>query len=614
MYLVAMPLYLHHPIRPLEISFPATLHQTVAEGIDFGSEVMYTFGPFGYLAFPQLYFPTTSLLAMIAGIGVGLAATFVTLWSLSRVVPIVVASVATYLMLVIGWNRLLEVEWMPEVAGAVVAVVCLAMITRSIDEQSPYVALLPTAMVFGVISAFFGLVKVSTGIQIGAVTVTTLWVVASDGVRPSWGQARLIGAWLGSLLVSGLVLWVAAGQAVGDLTSFVRYSLEIVSGYAGAMGIEAPRRGWERPMALLLVVVLGWVIVERWGLGTIRRNPLLVLPVCAYLFTAFKHGFVRHDQHALVFFVTVSFLALGVMSRDNAGPSLSVVGFGLLAAWLSAGLAVPVAVGPRAHVEQSFDVARLVLDRSERIDEIVEAREGVRERHPLSPETLQLLAGRRVHADPLEIGMLWAYLEFDWGAPPVFEPHVAYTVELDDLNAEFLASENAPEYILRRGIAIDGRHPAFESPAYMVEMACRYRSIARDGPWEVLERAESGCGDIEPLSGTAVALGEWVSVPEAEECDGSIVFSIEGLDTFGQKLRSLLYKDAQYSLRTDAEVAYRLVPATAGQPHLMPGESSPVWLGNRVVEPGAEFTIEKQGHTLLTPDRVEIEFGCLTSR
>ena len=105
LFVLAMPLYLHHPAVETELSFPAALHQTAAEGVSSGSEVVYTFGPLGFLAFPQLYFPTTSLAAMVFGLGVGLAATFVTAWSLSRVMPPVLAAAATYVMLLIGWDR-----------------------------------------------------------------------------------------------------------------------------------------------------------------------------------------------------------------------------------------------------------------------------------------------------------------------------------------------------------------------------------------------------------------------------------------------------------------------------------------------------------------------------
>lgn len=79
-----------------------------------------------------------------------------------------------------------------------------------------------------------------------------------------------------------------------------------------------------------------------------------------------------------------------------------------------------------------------------------------------------------------------------WHPLPVIQSYLAYTSQLDRLNARALGAPNGPMMILRhRGAvagsigSIDWRFPGWESPAAMRAMLCRYRPVRTTAHWAV---------------------------------------------------------------------------------------------------------------------------------
>ena len=95
-----------------------------------------------------------------------------------------------------------------------------------------------------------------------------------------------------------------------------------------------------------------------------------------------------------------------------------------------------------------------------------------------STADLDLLTGHTVHVDPSEAAAAWAY-DLDWLPLPVFQPYVAWTTDLDDRNAEVVASRDGPDRILRQNLNVLGRYPGYESPAAMLECCATSASCAR---------------------------------------------------------------------------------------------------------------------------------------
>src|SRR5206468_3107701 len=81
-----------------------------------------------------------------------------------------------------------------------------------------------------------------------------------------------------------------------------------------------------------------------------------------------------------------------------------------------------------------------------------------------------------VAVDPWETTLVWAY-DLNWRPAPAFQGYVAYTAQLDALNAASIADAPADQEILRATgtNSIDGRNRLWDPPRYLLTELCRYR-------------------------------------------------------------------------------------------------------------------------------------------
>lgn len=603
-----MPVFPLHTGTGIGYSFQSALHMAATESMEFGPEVVFTYGPLGFVAFPQLYTEVSTWIALFSTLTLvaGIACASILIWR--RVLPQLPTLVCSYLTVVVVWNRLLEIDWATEAASALTVVVAVSLITKKLRREDIPIPIEAIAVVFGVLTALFTLIKLSAGIQILGVAATSLWVLASDSWRPSKKLIKVLGIAAFSAAVSLVAIWTALGQPLANLKSFVGYSWLIASEYAAAMGIEPSDNGWQYSAALMSLVLLAFTISKAW-----RGLPgyfLALLPIGWYVFTMFKHGFVRHDRHSLVFFIGIGLLALAFVDRETVFPALAAAIVCLVSAWGAVGVDLVGSLNPGPSLRQSVQVATLIARPAQLTEAVERHRSSSRDLYQLSKSTTETLNGRTVHIDPWETKLLWTYPEFEWAPAPVFQSYSAYAADLDRLNANTLSSNTAPEYILRSADAIDGRDPASESPSYMITMLCRYRAIGIDSKYTILKLGPSRCGDIRLLRSIEIRFGESANIPKQNACDGYLVYSVEGLRTFGQRVQSLLFKDAVYSLIFAPDRSIRLVPGTARHWHLIPREDSPDWLGS-VIGHEERVTPVRSGPDLLAPTTVRIDFGCL---
>ncbi|HEU4737354.1 MAG TPA: hypothetical protein VFS48_10055, partial [Solirubrobacterales bacterium] len=144
--------------------------------------------------------------------------------------------------------------------------------------------------------------------------------------------------------------------------------------------------------------------------------------------------------------------------------------------------------------------------------------------------------------------------DLDWDPLPVFQQYSAFTPRLDKLNAAKLESATAPELILWQNTttfdpnavnypgAIDARWPAFESPAQMVQMFCRYRVLRWDEEWAILRHERSRCGRERSLGSLTVANTQGVRFPPTRPNE-ALLIRVDGLAVSGvERLRAFLFR------------------------------------------------------------------------
>lgn len=593
-----------HPVAGLDPSWQAALHMAAHRGVPFGDNLAFSFGPLGFLTEPVAYYGVTGALSGLFVVGLEAALCAAVLSVLRRSVGLAAAAVVTFVVATAAGLQLKPAE-----VVVVVAVVVAFGLLRG--DHSPRTETL-LVVAGGVLAGTSLLVKFNTGVTVTGVAVLTAWFVG----RRTWrSEAVLVVSTGGSMLLG----WVATGNRLGDLGAYVRLSVDVASGYSESMGIEAHDRVREYAVAAVVVLVLvglAWVASRSWPRA---RRIGLGLVGLLWLYAALKHGFVRHDEHDIVFFGESMLIGVAVAGsfagRGRLASGVPVVaGLVLLLAYVHAdGARLVDVVNPWPSLRTAGQDARYALSPGRRAAAETEARARLRASYGLDPATLAVLAGQTVHVRPWEAQVAWAYPELHWRPVPVFQEYSAYTPALDRLDADFLSGPTAPQRILTEDTTIDFRNPDWESPEAMVAMACHYRQLVAQPRWQVLGRVPDRCGEAQPLGVVRARVGETVAVPDTPGRDVLVVARIRGLDDsplYG--LRSSLLRIPEVHVALDGGRRYRLVPGTAADGLLVRAPADPAIAGfDQPFAPDSTTTLRVEGGGWGLGSTLEVEFTAI---
>ena len=132
--------------------------------------------------------------------------------------------------------------------------------------------------------------------------------------------------------------------------------------------------------------------------------------------------------------------------------------------------------------------------------------------------------------------------DIDYICPPVIQGYAAYTPRLDELNANFFKSEEAPQYIVFERKSINDRYMPWEAPQTTMAIEKYYQVIETDQdsnpPLRLLEKRSEPLSDIKTVqSKIKLQIDNKIVVPETAE---SISVSIK--PTIKHKLLNAVYR------------------------------------------------------------------------
>jgi hypothetical protein len=547
------------PSVGLDASWNAGLSIATHEQLQWGTQVIFTYGPLGFLNGANIWFAGFGLLsfAYLASLYVGFCMGLV--WALRRLVGALPALAIAYFIV--------AVLPLVEQSIALAALLCMRGLEAQRSERAIRLLIVGGAT-FGAIEA---LIKLSAGPVIAA-----FFLIALIGLRARWWQ---VAAYLGLLGAELGALWLATGQSLGAVPEFLRNTYEIVSGFSDSMIASPDVAGWKVIVATAAAVFVTLGLVAASTRGSYRDNRARWWGVgltALAAFTVFKEGVVRTDAgHLSLFFSTacVLWIALPWPRRRWA--------------WMLAGAAAIVAIGwpvrptgqpnnldPVANVRNAFEQARNVFSGSRRNDLLEAGRASMTAIYALDPGTLAALHGHTVAVEPWEIGVAWAY-RLDWDPLPVFQNYSAYTSRLDRLNAAAIESPDGPERLLRENVgvvypefptrAIDNRFPGWDPPEQARAALCNFAVVRATERWQVLARTPDRCGPSRALGSAQASPGEAVRVPAPGPGPGEVVWArVEGVEVEGlERVATFLAHARTRHAIVNGTTSYRLVPGTA---------------------------------------------------
>lgn len=552
----------------LDASWNAGLTMAVHQGLQFGREIVFSYGPLGFLQSPFVYYSGLGLIAFLFTAALYVCFCVALVRALARVLPLAAAALLGFL--VVGALPLIE---QPPLLAVLAA---MAMLER---ERSPRA--IDAFLVLGAsYAAVEALVKLSTGPIVAAV-----FLVALIGLRA--GRLR-IAAYLVLLAAEIVALWLLCGQSLGAIPDFLSNTAQIVSGYSSAMVSESDVAQWKVIVASVVAALTTVALVVACWFGSFRdRRARIAGAVLSGLvaFTIFKEGVVRTDAgHLSLFFSSATVLWIAIPWRRRLWPLL--VG-GALAIALAGAPVRKEAVDAHLHVVENvrdaWEQARNVFSPARRQALIEAGRSGLQATYDLSPRAQAALRGRTVSVEPWEAGAAWAY-GYEWDPLPVFQNYSAYTSKLDRLNAAAVESPDGPERILREEPLavfpefetedVDNRFIGWDPPEQARAVLCNFAPLVGDERWQVLGRVPDRCGAPRPAGSAQAGEGEAVPVPAPRR--GEAVFvRIHGAGVGGlERVGAALFHARVRRLTVNGERSYRLIPETAGDGLLLRGRGA----------------------------------------
>ena len=485
-------------------SWEAVLSFAVAHHLQWGQDIIFTYGPLGFLT-SDYYWGNFFWPVLLWSFGFSLLLTVLLVRLLERVIlPVRIALYVGLPLLTVPHCADLGIDPIYLFAITIVGITCF-------PEERPGVAwLVISSSLLGVLS----LIKFTFCLY-GLFALLTL--AAAHLIRRRPGP---IGILLGSSLASFIAAWWFAGQHMANIGPWFQHSAQVASGYSSAMSIAPPNS--DVVLGILIWLCLTGLLLVHWH-GS--REPLAQTPriclITAGIFLAWKEGFVRADNVHVVVFLLYAFLmaatmpALLRMSGERRSLSLLLTAATMI-----------FALAPFAMQDSAF-VAAIRNDAVPRLGDTFTALFApARFKHRLETQLESMCLTVRLPqiaamVGNAPVGVLGCYQDiailngFNYRPHPVFQGYSAYSPELQRLNSLFFDSAEAPEYVLWRYETIDRRFPTLDDGQIVLRILNAYSPVAREGDFILWRRnalRDQGYALIrqDEIRGS---LGQWMPVP-----------------------------------------------------------------------------------------------------
>ncbi len=552
-------------------SWEGVLAYAAAHHLKWGQDIVFTFGPLGFLTAD--YYWGYLLWPMVLWAGAFALAVATALVPLLRRLPMVIRLplYAALPLLTVPSCSALGFDSIHLLSITLLGIACLPA------DRPGKLRLVTTGLIFAMLS----LIKFTFCIY--SVCALALIAISNRGVQ--WRNTATLAA---SALISLFAICWAIGQGISNVFLYVFHGAQMAAGYSAAMGISA--RGQDSMIGIALLIFLVTLLLTVWlGSPDWRSRTDRVAIVAAGTFLAWKEGFVRADVHVVVFFVYAFVLAallpafLGldwvpegkVSEREKITPEL--VGrtrFRRRTLMLGASCMF-LSLAPFAIYKSDFRAAvrnGLIARNRDAFNafarpatfkvELESQLEAMRRLADL-PQMRAAVGSDSVGAMSLDQDL--AILNgLNYVPHPVFQNYSAFAPPLQRLNTAFFNSSKAPRYLLWRAGSIDGRFPTLDDGEVLLRLLTDYSLVMEEKGMMLWEHksapGKSYClADAREMTGS---LEQWVPVPSEPTW-----LQIECRPTLPGTVQSLLWRcsELRFEVQLDngAIRNYRLLPGNA---------------------------------------------------
>lgn len=535
----------------LDPSWRMAVGHMVGRGFQWGTDVVFTYGPLGYL---------------LAATNHGEHYTHFLLWQLVSV-PLFATAIWWFGRRLRGWSAVAYYAYFLGIVAVyidamhVTMILLLALVLlREPPATRRWLIPLLTA-VLGVLSLVKFTNLMLAGFCVACVATHHAW-------RRRWLDGVLVVGSYGLWFAAG---WLACGQHLTNIPRFLLTALASSGGYTDGMSLD------ESNFILVCGLLAGAGVASYYLLNLWRRQDfaqtLAAVAICAAAsFLNWKHGYARADSHVLAHFVACLLVVVTcpfLLADDGSLRRLKTAALSVAACASLIGIIAtePASItdGPAIlnfSIKNTFNALRhlpnLEREANEAYARAAEAHALPKIREIVGNDTIDMIANSQGYM---------VFNGFNYRPRPLFQSYLPYSAELLRLNEQFLQSERAPKYLLLRMDTIDRRLPALEDSLSLRQLVYHYRFVVDESGFALWQRIEPAVNMMapEPAQDTVAQFGDSVPVPALGE--DPVWMEIDLRPNLLGRLRSFLYKLPLVNIAiTDTagfKNTYRLIPAMA---------------------------------------------------
>lgn len=554
---VLMYTFPEKPAMNLDASWRMALGKFFLDGLQFGTDVVFTYGPLGFLM-GKTYYGSGTLYKLMLGWQLVAAlgcATIIMMWG-----ERLQAGAPRFFFY--GFFLLFGATYEDALHMLIIAIAGFELLHR-LGQPWKWTSFLLIGAV-----AVLGNVKF-TNLMLGA------FVVALVSGHELWHRRfRDAGKLLGTFVGVFLLVWIACRQNPLNLPAYFANSWNVSQGYQLVMGIATPPEPFWK--AVVTVVVLAvYALVTLFTHADRPRTFVRVLLLGGFVYMNWKHGFVRSDGHMIGFFycALLPIVAFPLLLDDGQlRPRLrrwALIPIGLLCL-VGIRDTLPGLIDYGLGIFQTKvwknigNAATLPSLRDTYTDSLAQQRNGLdmpRTRAVIGDSPIDVMGYDQAAA---------LFNKFNYQPRPVIQSYSVYTRKLAQLNADFYASDRAPEFALVRMSSIDDRLPAMDDSAALYVLAHRYHYVLSEQGYQLWQK-NPGPFDLaaiapKPLAAQTMKIDEpWLIEAHADQ---ALWVQIDLRPSLLGRLRNFLYKPPMIYLdvqdSSGATSSYRM-PAPMGQ-------------------------------------------------
>lgn len=553
MLAVTICTYPNYASLDLDASWRMALGRFFLDGLQFGRDVVFTYGPLGFLM-GKTYFGSADLFYALLG------------WQLFAAV--------TFSSIIMLWGERLSGQ--PRfyyylffaLFGATYedALHMLVIALSGFELLRPLDSSLARWRRYGLLALLGLLATIKfTDLMFGGCIV--LVCVAHELWHRRYRSALYMG---GCYAGTFLLIWMLCRQNPLNLPAYFINSWYISQGYQNVMGIATPEGPLTKAIIILACLALwsGYVLLTHPDRS---RTLARITVLSGFIYLNWKHGFVRADGHMIGFFYCALLPAVTFPYLLDDGDRWPRLKRGLLTATgvlclLGTWQALPGVVDSALGMFQNklWNNTAMIFQGPTAVLGVYNNRLGHERFAAELPRTKALVGDKSVDVIGYNQGIA-LFNDLRYTPRPVIQSYSAYTPELAQLNARFYESDRAPDYVLIKIGSIDERLSIMDDAPALQVIALRYEFALSEKGFLLWRKKD------EPYQPAAPAPTIPLELPLGQTLDfkayaGQKTWFVADLaPSLLGRLRNLLYKPPHVYLviedQTGKTNTYRMAPS-----------------------------------------------------